>query len=50
LNSELTHLTEPLKTWQEKLAAVTVADVQRVAQQVTLQATYCLHGGDQDAE
>lgn len=50
LNSELTHLTEPLQTWQEKLAAVSIADVQRVAQQVTLQATYCLHGGDQHAE
>lgn len=50
LNSELTHLTEPLETWQKKLAAVTAADVQRVAQQVTLQATYCLHGGVASAE
>ncbi|GEB05913.1 EF-P 5-aminopentanol modification-associated protein YfmF [Levilactobacillus brevis] len=44
LNSGLTHLQEPLTHWQEKLAQVTVADVQRVAQQVSLQATYCLHG------
>lgn len=50
LNSELTHLTEPLETWQKKLDAVTAADVQRVAQQVTLQATYCLHGGVASAE
>jgi len=27
-----------------------VADVARVAQQVTLQATYCLHGGVQGAK
>ncbi|MFC6260438.1 EF-P 5-aminopentanol modification-associated protein YfmF [Levilactobacillus fujinensis] len=50
LNSQLTHLNEPLKEWEESLAAVTIADVQRVAQKVTLQATYCLHGGAQHAE
>lgn len=50
LNTQLTHLHEPLESWQEKLAAITVADVSRVAQQVTLQATYCLHGGVQGAK
>jgi len=50
LNTQLTHLHEPLTSWQEKLDAITVADVTRVAQQVTLQATYCLHGGVQGAK
>ena len=46
LNAQLTHVTTSLADWQAALAAVTVADIQRVAQQVTLQATYCLHGGE----
>ncbi|WP_125573414.1 EF-P 5-aminopentanol modification-associated protein YfmF [Levilactobacillus huananensis] len=50
LNVQLTHLSEPLATWQEKLRAITVGDVARVAKHVTLQATYCLHGGDQSVD
>lgn len=50
LNVQLTHLSEPLAAWQEKLMAITADDVARVAKRVTLQATYCLHGGDQSAE
>ncbi|MFC6275682.1 EF-P 5-aminopentanol modification-associated protein YfmF [Levilactobacillus tangyuanensis] len=50
LNQQLTRQRLPLKEWEAQLAAITVADVQRVAQQVQLQATYCLHGGDQVAE
>ena len=46
LNAQLTHVTMSLNQWRQALAAVTVADVQRVAQQVTLQATYFLHGGE----
>ncbi|SMS14640.1 EF-P 5-aminopentanol modification-associated protein YfmF [Levilactobacillus zymae] len=46
LNAQLTHVTTSLADWQAALAAVTVADIQRVARQVTLQATYCLHGGE----
>ncbi|GEO68639.1 EF-P 5-aminopentanol modification-associated protein YfmF [Levilactobacillus acidifarinae] len=46
LNAQLTHVTTSLADWQAALDAVTVADVQRVAQRVTLQATYCLHGGE----
>lgn len=46
LNAQLTHVTMSLSQWRQALADVTVADVQRVAQQVTLQATYFLHGGE----
>jgi len=50
LSAQLTHVTSPLEQWQTDLAAVSVADVQRVAQRVQLQATYCLHGGVDHAE
>lgn len=50
LNAQLTQVTTSLDQWRQALAAVTVADVQRVAQQVTLQATYCLHGGAHNAD
>lgn len=50
LSAQLTHVGMSLTQWQAALAAVTVADVQRVAQRVTLQATYCLHGGVEHAE
>jgi len=50
LNTQLTRQRLPLKEWEDQLAAITIADVQRVAKQVQLQATYCLHGGDQDVK
>lgn len=50
LNAQLTNVTMTVAAWEEALAAVTVADVQRVARRVTLQATYCLHGGEVHAE
>lgn len=50
LNGRLTQVTTSLEQWQAELAAVTVADVKRVANKTQLQAIYCLHGGEQDAE
>ena len=50
LSAQLTHVTMSLDDWTHALQAVTVADVQRVAQQARLQATYCLHGGVDHAE
>jgi len=50
LSAQLTHVTSPLEQWQADLAAVSVADVQRVAQRLQLQATYCFHGCVDHAE
>ncbi|MCW3778909.1 hypothetical protein [Levilactobacillus namurensis] len=50
LSAQLTHAGLSVAQWQTALAAVSVADVQRVAQRVHLQATYCLHGGVADAD
>ena len=50
LSAQLTHAGLSVAQWQTALATVSVADVQRVAQRVHLQATYCLHGGVADAD
>ncbi|PWF99569.1 EF-P 5-aminopentanol modification-associated protein YfmF [Levilactobacillus bambusae] len=46
LSADLTGASTPLSEWIDRINAVTIADLQRVANDVHLTAEYFLHGGE----